>query len=185
MLKKFFLALALSLLIVPGARAAGTQAWIGGNGQGIGSWATLCGASGADLNSLAAGSSQLCTTTVTNTTALDVFISISGSFTTTSTAFTAGQFIGIAVWPLNQDGTTYGTNEIPTPGTAVTHEIGGGFQCTMLAPLITTTNFTGYCGPIVIPPGTFKVVVYNGLTPGLSASAQALQYESYNFNLNR
>src|SRR5215831_15614655 len=94
-----------------------TEKWIAGSGQGL-TWGDAF--STATLNSIASGNAILSDVSITNGTALDIFADI--SIVLASAAFVAPNYIGIYLYPLNKDGSTYGDGRFgssaagPPPG---------------------------------------------------------------------
>jgi hypothetical protein len=185
MLKRLLLVLALTLLLAAGsAHAAGRAAWTAGNGVGY-TWTAVM-ASG-DMTSLVTGSTVLSSAaSITNQTAQDQFMDLGGVWTVGSATPPSGAYIGIYLVPLNSDGTTFGTGEM-TSGSTITRSPSGGLVCTM--PLETagaTTTLAGICTGIIIPPGSFRIAVFNNSGANLSATPgnNTLLYRTYNINLN-
>lgn len=146
------------------------ERWVAGNGVGL-TW-TSC--FGAELNSLATGNAVLSSVTINNATALDVLADLSVSLNVTPVG--SLQYVGIYLYPLNQDGTTYGdgrftstTNAIPPTG-YYAGAISTG----------TTTPVVGLLPRIIIPPGSFRFLLYNNTGAALSSSAGTASYRTYN-----
>lgn len=184
MLKRLLLAALLAVFATSAAQAAGRSAWTAGNGAGY-TWTAVM-ASG-DMTSLANGSTVLSSAaSITNQTAQDQFMDLGGVWTVTSATPPAGAYIGIYLVPLNSDGATYGTGEL-TSGSTITRAPASGLVCTMpQETAAATTTLAGTCAGIIIPPGSFRIAVFNGSGAALSATAanNTLLYRSYNINLN-
>jgi hypothetical protein len=187
MLKRFSFAFALTLalaaLAARDASAANRTSWTAGNGVGY-TWTAVMGT--GDMTSLAAGSTVLSTLSITNQTAQDQFADLSGVWTVISATPPAGAYIGVYLMPLNSDGTTYGTAEMAS-GATITRKPAAGLACSLpLETTVATTTLAGSCTEVVIPPGTFRIAVYNGSGAALSSTAgnNTLLYRSYNINLN-
>src|SRR5579872_5459863 len=80
-----------------------TEKWIAGSGQGL-TWGDAF--STATLNSIASGNAILSDLQIDNSTALDLFGDV--SIALASAAFAAPNYVGVYLYPLNKDGTTYG-----------------------------------------------------------------------------
>lgn len=159
---------------------ANTTRWVAGGGQGLtyGS----AGFTASDFNSLSAGNVVVASSAITNGTPLDLYADVSFSIvvgnTTTSTSYFA-----LYILSLNQDGTTYGdgTATGSTPPSA-------GYQVSAIGVKsgVTSGNaVTGTFRGVVMPPGSFKFAMFNGLNVALNSSAAAVvSYRTYNENLN-
>lgn len=150
-----------------------TEKWISGSGVGL-TWTAAITAS--TLNAIANGNAILSDTAIVNGTPLDIFMDISfigGSITTA-----APNYLGIYLYPLLNDGTTYGDGRFsasaagPPPSTYFVGAI--GFPIGTQAPVGALTG-------LILPPGTFKLVVYNQAGATLAGSgANSLLYRTYN-----
>lgn len=150
----------------------GAVAWSAGEGVGF-TWTDIT--TTASLNSLASGSCILGTVAVANQTALDKFMDLSVALA--SAAFTgAGINISVHLYPLNDDGTSYGDGKF---GSAAAGPC--AYPPAAIIPLVAATQAqTGSATGIVIPPGTFKVVICNNGGVALAASGNTLKYRTYN-----
>jgi hypothetical protein len=167
---------------------AARTAWTGGNLNGGLGWTGLF--SSSDLLSMANGLAvRSSLADITNGTGLDQFMDISLIAVcnqTTTTAIAAGANISFYIYPLLQDGATYGDGLIPTAGAS------GGLAITPLIPIaavmnvragISSTTFAGISTGILLPPGSFRAVIQNNT--GVSwAGSSACYFRSYNINLN-
>jgi hypothetical protein len=183
MLKRLLLA-ALLVALAGSAHAAGRSAWTAGNGVGY-TWTAVMAT--GDMTSLANGSTVLSSAaSITNQTAQDQFMDLGGVWTVGSATPPAGAYIGIYLMPLNSDGATYGTGEL-TSGSTITRAPAAGLVCSMpQETAAATTTLAGTCTGIIIPPGSFRIAVYNGSGAALSSTAgnNTLLYRTYNINLN-
>lgn len=150
-----------------------TEKWIAGSGQGL----TFGDAfSTATLNSIASGNAILSDVSITNGTALDMFADV--SIALASLAVVAPNFIGVYLYPLNKDGTTYGDGRFgaaaagPPPGNYYVGQIG-------LVAATQAQEGSTYT-PIRLPPGTFKFVLFNQAGVAFAASGNTCQYRTYN-----
>jgi hypothetical protein len=148
------------------------EKWIAGSGQGL-TWGDAFAT--ATLNSIANGNAILSGISITNGTALDVFADV--SIALASAAFVAPNFIGIYLYPLNKDGTTFGDGRFaasaagPPPGNYWQGNIGI---------VAATQTQVGSLNRLILPPGTFSFVLYNGGGVALAASGNTCQYRTYN-----
>jgi len=163
---------------------ANKTAWVAGNGVGL-SWTAAFGTT--DLTSLATGSFMLSSASaITNGTSLDIYADFSVVCTVGSATPPAGSYLGIYLYPLQNDGSTYGDGQA-TAGSGYAHlpapaPVG-------IIPLETvgaTTILAGMVQGIIIPPGTFKWGLYNNSGAALSATDgnNTAKYRTYNINLN-
>lgn len=156
-------------------------AWTGGLlNTGLGWTATL---TTGGVATLANGNSILDGTDITNGTSLDIFADISLSATIASSAVAAGANVVFWAYYLNQDGTTYGDNQLTTTAAAVTPvAVGqaGPYSIPLFASTRTTLvgNYTG----IILAPGTFRFAMQNNC--GFTFTACTVKFRSYNTNLN-
>lgn len=156
-----------------------TERWIAGSGVGL-TWTNCFNT--ADLTSLAysagAGSSVLSSVAdITNGTALDVYCDV--SFDLASLAVAAPAFIGLYLYPLNRDGTTYGDNAF-TAGTQAAKVPGQSYLLRNLSFPTGTAAAKGTLIGLQMPPGSFRFAVYNQMGVAFSASTNAIQYRTYN-----
>ncbi len=154
-----------------------TERWIAGTGQGL-TWGNLFN-SGATINSLASGNAIQTATpaNIDNSTNLDVFMDISialGSITSGAGA----PYIGVYLYPQNQDGSTYGDGRFgstaagPPPAAYYVGSI----------PLVASVTQAqeGTLRGIVLPPGIFTVILYNQAGVALASSSNGVKYRTYN-----
>ena len=171
-------------------------AWTPGNGETL-SWGTVINTT--DVQSMATASSVLSgVADITNGTALDMFMDVSMSLSvTSSTGPIAGANVAFWLYPLNQDGTTYGDNQFSagTQKAATPNFPPFGTFASSVATTATTSvgtagssltafTFTGTLTGVVIPPGSFRVTMQNNYGVALSTGPQSIKYRTYNINLN-
>lgn len=157
---------------------ANTTRWVAGAQA---SYANLFAA--ADAGTLASGSSvRSSLTAITNGTNLDQFMDISFAATIASSAVAAGANLAFWIYNLNQNGTQYGDNFLPTAGTPVAGTPFFPPYATVGVLTGTQTNLYGTATGIIIPPGTFTCAVQNNV--GFAFTACTIQYRTYNINLN-
>jgi len=151
-----------------------TEKWIAGSGQGL-TWGNAYTAA-STFDSIANGNAIISDKQIDNSTALDIFADfafVGGSVTTV-----APNYIGVYLYPLNSDGTTYGDSRFgssaagPPPST---YYVG-----TIVLP-VGTQALTGMVRGIVLPPGKFKFLIYNQAGVTLAGSgANTILYRTYN-----
>jgi len=168
-------ALFIALFLFIGASSiGGPQRWIAGNGYGTTGTAVF----GSELNSLPNGDAVNSSVVVSNGTALDTYMAISGAFGSITT--TSGYpYIGVYLCPLNQDGSTYCDGRFGSA--AAGPPLSQYYLCSIpLVPSVTQTQ-VGSCGGLqVIPPGTFILVAYNLSGATLASSGNAIKATTYN-----
>lgn len=151
------------------------ETWIGGNGVGL-TW-TSCFST--EVNSLANGNAVLSSMAINNATALDIFADVSISLGSV-TPGAGAPYIGVYLYPLNQDGTSYGDGRFGTSaaGPPPSQYFVGTISCIpSTAGVITGTTPRG---AIILPPGSFKFVLYNLAGVTLAASSNVVDYRTYN-----
>jgi hypothetical protein len=166
--------------------AAGNRtAWTSGNGVGF-SWTTAI--NGSDLASLANGSTVLSSVAdITNQTALDLWADISVRMTVASATPPAGSFFAVYLAALLDDGSTYGDGSM-TSGATITRA--PPYPPVGIIPLesaAAATVLAGFVQAILIPPGSFRLALYNNSGAALSATAGncIVKYRTYNIFLNQ
>jgi hypothetical protein len=147
------------------------ERWIAGSGVGF-TWTTLMS---TELNSIAAGNAILGGTAVTNQTALDIFCDF--SLVLASMTFLAPNFIGIYLYPLNDDASTYGDGRF---GSSAVGPPPSNYAVGSIGIVVGTQAQTGTLTRVVMPPGSWKPVLYNGGGVALNAANNTLKYRSYN-----
>jgi hypothetical protein len=185
MMQRFFSAIFALFLGTAIAHAANTTAWVAGaGGLTWSSGTTYCNGS-SDVNSMANGNAVLCgASTVTNGTNLDIYMDASivlGSETTGS----GSSIVYLYVVPLDGDGSTYGDGKWSTAagGSTVVPQVSPA--CAIPLQPSTTLAPAGLCQGIVIPPGTFKIGVYNQSGAAFASSGNNLYLRFYDIQLNR
>ncbi len=149
-----------------------TEKWIGGSGQGL-TWGDAF--STATLNSIASGNAILSDVSITNGTALDIFADV--SIELASAAFVAPNFIGVYLYPLNKDASSYGDGRF---GTSAAGPPPSNYSVGSIGIVAATQAQDGSLLRIVLPPGTFKFVLYNQGGVALASSGNTCQYRTYN-----
>jgi hypothetical protein len=148
-----------------------TEKWIAGSGQGL-TWGS---AFGTEINSLASGNAVISSVSVTNGTALDIFADV--SFVAGATITTvAPNFLGVYLYPLNEDGTTYGDGSF---GSSAAGPPPANYWVGNINVSVGTITVAGMVSRIILPPGTFKFLLYNQAGATL-ASSNTCKYRTYN-----
>jgi len=149
------------------------EKWIAGAGQGL-TWGDAI--STATLNSIANGSAILSDIAITNGTALDVFADVSVAIGSITVA--APNYLGVYLYPLNKDASTYGDGRF---GSAAAGVPGSNYYVGSIVMPTGAAASEGSITRIVLPPGTFKFVFYNQLGNTLAGSSgNTAQYRTYN-----
>lgn len=161
---------------------ANRTAWTAGNGVGF-TWTTAINT--ADLASMPTANTVVSSVAdIANQTNLDMFMDISASLVIASSTIVAGANLAFWVFPLNQDGTTYGDGQF-TNGTQAAKT--PTFSPCSVMPLVAAaaqTALIGFSQQIVIPPGSFRIACQNNSGFTLTAGTQTVKYRTYNLNLN-
>jgi hypothetical protein len=149
----------------------GAVAWVAGQGVGL----TWTAAFGAEINSLPSTDAILSSVVIANGTALDRYMDVSialGLAIFTGT----GINVSIHIYPLNQDASTYGDGKFASAAVGPP-----AYPPVATIPLVAATQAqTGAATGIVIPPGSFKLVLCNNGGVALAASANTVSYRTYN-----
>lgn len=150
-----------------------TEKWIAGSGQGL-TWGDAF--STATLNSIVNGNAILSDVSITNGTALDMFADVSvvmGSITIASP-----NYIGVYLYPLNKDASTYGDGRF---GSSAAGPPGSNYYVGSIVMPTGAAASEGMVRGILLPPGTFKFVLYNQLgATWAGSSGNTCQYRTYN-----
>lgn len=150
-----------------------TEKWIAGSGVGL-TWTAAFTAS--TLNSIVNGNAILSDLQIDNSTALDIFCDVGIQFGSITAA--APNFIGVYLYPLNQDASTYGDGRF---GTSAAGPPPSGYSVGAIGFPTGAAAFEGVIRGIVLPAGKFKFVVYNQAGATLAgAGGNQLYYRTYN-----
>lgn len=163
---------------------ASRTAWVAGNGVGF-TWTTAI--NGSDLASLANGSTVLSSVAdIGNQTQLDLYADVSVRMTVASATPPAGSFLGLYLCALLDDGSTYGDGSMASAGTITRAPPFAPAGVISLESAAATTLLAGFIQGIVIPPGSFRLALYNSSGAALSGTAGncIVKYRTYNLNLN-
>jgi hypothetical protein len=136
---------------------------------GVASYASA-GFTLTDFNSRANGSFVLGTTTIDNSTNLDLDAEISGQFTVGGTT-TAAHFLALWLLKLNRDGTTWGCGT----GTGTALPAANQWMATASVRVgVTSGSAVTFDFPLIrLPRGTFRLGISQHLGAALNASAAA------------
>lgn len=148
-----------------------TEKWIAGSGVGL-TWTNLMT---TELNSLVSGNALLGGTSVAGGTSLDIFADF--SLTLASAAFVAPNYIGLYLYPLHDDASTYGDGRF---GSAAAGPPPAVYFKAAIGIVAATQAQTGVVTGIVLPPGSWKPVLHNQGGVNLAASGNILKYRTYN-----
>ena len=150
-----------------------TEKWIAGSGVGL-TWTDAF--STATLNSIVNGNAILSDVTVANGTALDMFADVSvliGSITVA-----APNYLGLYLYPLNKDASTYGDGRFASSAAGPP---GSPYWVGNIVMPVGAAASEGMVRGIILPPGSFKFVLYNQLGNTLAGSSgNTCQYRTYN-----
>lgn len=153
-----------------------TQKYIAGT---VGLTWTTAGFS-TELNSLANGNAVLAASALDNSTNLDYLCDVSISLGSISTGAGA-PYIGLYIYPLNQDGTTYGDGRF---GTAAAGPPAGSYFAGVFPLKVSATGvLTGMIQGVPMPPGSFKFVLHNAAGASLAASSNTVKYRTYDYSV--
>jgi hypothetical protein len=150
-----------------------TEKWIAGSGVGL-TWTAAFTAS--TLDSIVNGNAILSDVQINNASALDVFCDFSIAFG--SITWAAPSYVGVYLYPLNQDGSTYGDDRF---GTSAAGPPSAQYWVGNIANPTGAAANEGTLLRIIMPPGAFKFVIYNQTGATLaSAGANSAKYRTYN-----
>lgn len=149
-----------------------TEKWVAGSGVGL--TFTDC-FSTATLNSIASGNAILSDLQIDNSSALDVFCDV--SIALASAAFVAPNYIGLYLYPLNKDASTYGDGRF---GSSAAGPPGSTYWIGNISIVATTAVQEGTLTGVKLIPGKWKFVLYNQGGVALASSGNTCQYRTYN-----
>lgn len=156
-----------------------TEKWTSGSGVGL-TWSTAL--NGTDVNSMPSGDSVLSSVgDVTNGTFLDMFADFSVALA--SVAASGTPYLGVYLYPLNSDGSTYGDNQFAS-GTQAAHLPSPTYWVGNIEFPTGTATIKGTLSRIILPPGSFRFVLYNFAGVTLAGSGNTVQYRTYNRAVN-
>lgn len=152
-----------------------TEKWIAGSGAGF-TWTTAL--TGSTLNSLASGNALLGDTDITNQSALDLFADF--SLHLASAAFIAPNFTGLFLYPLNDDASTYGDGRFGSAAAMTAANAPAPYWVGNFALVAATQAQNGTLRGILMPPGTWRPVLWNQGGVNWASSGNTLKYRTYN-----
>lgn len=149
-----------------------TEKWIAGSGVGY-TWTTAF--STATLNSIASGNAILSDLQIDNTTAQDIFCDVGISLG--SAAFVAPNFIGVYMYALNQDNSSYGDGRFTASAAGPPPP---NYSIGSIGLVAATQAQTGTLIRIPLIAQKFKFVLFNQGGVALAASGNNFYYRTYN-----
>jgi hypothetical protein len=130
----------------------------------------------ATFDSIVNGNAIISDLQLDNSANLDVFCDVSVALG--SAAIVAPNYLGIYLYPLNADGTTYGDGRFSSSAAgppASSYWVGN-----IIVPTGTAAN-EGTIRGIIMPPGKFKFLIYNQLGVTMAGSGgNTVKYRTYN-----
>jgi hypothetical protein len=158
-----------------------TDNWIAGSGVGL-TWTTAFTSTDFTGAQPTNGQSLLSTTNITNGTALDKFMDISVRQSIASSTIAANANFTYWICQLKADGSTYWAPL--TAGTAATLTPPWPPCCVIpiyaAASQTTLVGSSAEQGPIIIPPGTFRLIVQNNVGFTWTSTVQEHFYRTFN-----
>jgi hypothetical protein len=150
------------------------EKWIAGSGVGL-TWTNAF--TPATLDSIVNGNAIMSAVNIDNSSVLDVFADFSMGIGTASPV--APNYIGVYLYPLNKDGTSYGDGRF---GSSFAGPPGSPYWVgNIVVPTGGPATNSGIIRGIILPPGQFKFVVYNQLGVTMAGSnGNTAQYRTYN-----
>ena len=150
-----------------------TEKWIAGT-VGL-TWANAYTAA-STFDSIANGNAIISDLQLDNSTNLDIYCDVSIALGSVTVA--APNYVGLYLYPLNADGTTYGDGRFSSSaaGPPANPYWVGNF----VVPTGANAN-EGTVRGIIMPPGKFKFLIYNqlGVTMG-GSGGNTIKYRTYN-----
>ncbi len=149
------------------------EKWIAGT---TGSGLTFASAfTGTTLNSLGSGNALLSDVNIDNSSNLDMFCDL--SLHLASAAFVAPNYVGVFLYPLDDDGSTYGDGRF---GSAAAGPPPTRYWVDNVPLVAATQAQNGMVRGIIMPPGQFKFVLYNNGGVAWASSGNTAKYRTYN-----
>jgi len=146
------------------------EKWIAGSGVGL-TWTAIYNTNA--LNALTDGQALL-SNNIDNSSALDEYMDLSINFV--SKAWANSAHIKFYLYPLNQDGSTYGDGRFSSALAGPPDE---WYFVGNLANYTGTHTGFGVLSGITMPPGQFKIVTHN-LSGVTWANGDQIYYRTYN-----
>lgn len=155
-----------------------TEKWIAGSGVGF-TWTTAFAAGDLTVASFITGDSLLSSAAdITNQTALDIFCDFSIALGSILTA--APNYIGVYLFPLNEDGTTYGDGGFTAGTISASVPSATYFKGSIILRPAVTAVQQGTLTGIIMPPGSFRFLIQNQSGATLATSGNTYKYRTYN-----
>lgn len=136
---------------------------------------------GTEVNSLASGNSVQSTVPIVNGTTLDMFMDV--SFELGSVITTGSPYLALGLFPLLQDGAKYGSNQFGSSASGMfpfNYLVGFAGLPVGTQSLYGDFSLPGRRSAIVIPPGSFVLVLYNGSNVNLASSGNTIKERRFN-----
>src|SRR5262249_26165522 len=122
--------------------------------------------------------------TISNSSSLDMFVDLSVRLLIASNTIAAGANLAVWLYPLLDDGSTYGDGQFTVGTQAAKTPVLPVFATIPLVAAASQTNLIGAAVNLQVPPGDFKFALQNNSGFALTAGTQTFKYRSYNINLN-
>lgn len=149
-----------------------TEKWIAGSGVGL-TWTAAFTSS--TLNSIASGNAILSDLQIDNSSALDIFADV--EVVLASLAAVAPNFVGVYLYPLNSDASTYGDGKF---GSSAAGPPSSTYFVGSIVMGAATQAWQGVLRGIILPPGKGKFVLHNQMGVAFAASSNTCKYRTYN-----
>ena len=135
---------------------------------------------GTEINSLTSNYAILSSVSLSNATNLDLMAEVSVSLGSV-TPGSGAPFIGLYIYPLNQDTSSYGDGRFSTAaaGPPPSSYWVGNIPCVPS----TAGVITGDTGRFILPLGAFKFVLWNNSGTALASSANTVKYQTTNYQV--
>lgn len=151
-----------------------SEKWVAGAGVGL-TWTTIMS---TDLNSLASGNALLQAADIANDSALDIYADF--SLVLASAAFVAPNFMGLFMYPLNDDASTYGDGRFTSAAAMTAANAPTPYWVGNFSLVAATQAQKGTLSGITLPPGKTRFVLWNQGGAALASSGNTLKYRTYN-----
>lgn len=135
---------------------------------------------GTEINSLASGNSVQSSVQIVNGTLLDMFMDV--SFELGSVLTTGSPYLALGLFPLLQDGSKYGSNQFGSSASGMfpaNYLVGFAGLPVGTQALYGDFSLPGRRSPIIIPPGSFVPVLYNGAGVNLASTGNTIKERRY------
>lgn len=149
-----------------------TEKWIAG---AVASWTNIMS---TNLDSLASGNALLQAADIDNSSALDMYMDV--TLLLASITPTGSPFVGILLYPLNGDGSTYGDGRFASAA-ALTDATLPATYFRGTIPLVASAGIQkGTLEGITLRPGISRIVLWNKAGVNFAASGNTLKNRTYN-----